>query len=121
MPEQGKVKGPDFDPNHCLEVPEDKENRENVAKLPMIETLGTASIKQGSNMDYGFRQTSQSLIKKRSYVEARDLQPFAEQSINPKDYYLCNSQTSVKSESSLQESQKPHIMSESSIQKSKLV
>ena len=85
------MKGPSFDPNHCLETPEDKENRENVAKLPMVETIGTATIKQGGSMDYGFHQTSQSLIKKRSYVEARDLQPFAEQSINPKDYISCNS------------------------------
>ena len=86
-----RVKGPSFNPNHCLEVQEDKENRENVAKLPMVETLGTAIIKQGSSMDYGFGQTSKSLIKKRSYIEARDLQPFAEQSINPNDYYPCNS------------------------------
>jgi len=85
------MKGPSFDPNHCLETPEDKENRENVAKLPIVETMGTETIKQGVSVDYGFRQTSQSLIKKRSFIEARDLQPFAEQSINPKDYYPCNS------------------------------
>ena len=121
IPEPGRVKGLIFDPNHCLEVPEDKENRQNVVKLPMTETFGTVAIKQGNTVDFGFRQTSQSLIKKRSYVEAQDLEPFAERVINPRHYYPCNSLTSVKSEMSPSESHNVLILSESSMQRSKVV
>lgn len=57
------------------------------------------------------------MLKKRSFQESREIQPFAEQIIDPKDY-LCDSQTSMISVSDKTDSQMRIIISDVSINQS---